>query len=57
MLFLKYSTEDWINMGIEEEFVMQLPAAEWKSLFGLMTRNEFIAQLRKRQQAQKLLTA
>ena len=55
MQFLKYSTEDWINLEIEEEFAMQLGAAEWKKLFGLMTRAELVAQLKRGRERRELM--
>jgi hypothetical protein len=54
MLFLKYPTDDWIQLGMEEAFVEQLAAHEWKALFGMMTRGELVAQIRKCRQCRQL---
>jgi hypothetical protein len=54
MLFLKYPTDDWITLGMEEAFVEQLPPHMWKGLFGMMTRAELSAQIRKCRQRRQL---
>ncbi len=48
MIFLKYSAEDWIRLGIEEEFALhELSNEQWTRIFGLMTRSELVAQLKR----------
>ena len=47
MIFLKYSAEDWIRLNIEVEFALQLSNEQWMRIFGLMTRCELVAQLKR----------
>ncbi len=54
MLFLKYPTDDWIQLGMEEAFAEQLAPHEWKALFGMMTRSELAAQIRRCRQRRQL---
>ena len=42
MILLKYSPEDWIKLGLTEEYMEQINEKEWSDIFQNLKRKEVI---------------
>ena len=49
MVFLKYSVDEWITLGIDEGFLQnEVGDDKWQRIFGNATREELLTQIRRR---------
>lgn len=44
MVMLKYSLDEWVQLGMDADFLHQIADAQWKRLFGMVSR-EMVASL------------